>query len=145
MKFKLVLKDSHGKKLKEGDIVQIFSNSKRNTSHFFAEVKYLPDEKIIAPFHTFSFHSFKKVKEVPDTAQRANEKRYKVWYEQFDEHVDEDKFKLSGEKYLISWRECEHKINDRVYDIVPIKKKKIKNKNGKRKKKKRNKKHLKKR
>ena len=52
--FKLELYDRKGNILSIGDIVKI---SDGKGFHFFSEVKFLEDEKCIAPFHTFSFHS----------------------------------------------------------------------------------------
>ena len=102
--FKLKLQDRNGIELNEGDIVKI---SNRHGFTFFAEVKYLEKEGIIAPFHTFSFHSFVKVDKVPDNAIKSTEERYGIWYVPDDvAEVDEDN--ESFNQYLISWRQCEH-------------------------------------
>lgn len=98
--FKLKLLDRNGNTLKIGDIVKI-SNGKEFT--FYAEVKYLEKEKVITPFHTFSFHSFEKVDKVPEHAVKSTEERYDIWVTH-DTEVDNS----AAEKYLMSWRECEH-------------------------------------
>jgi hypothetical protein len=102
MSYELQLFDRNGKELNEGDIVRI-SNGKQFS--FYAEIKHLEDEQIIAPFHTFSFHSFEKVDQVPDGAILLKEERYRCWYlanEEIDNAAD------FGNKYLIDWRTCEH-------------------------------------
>jgi hypothetical protein len=102
---KLVLTDVHGTPLNFGDIVKI--NSGRSSSGFFyAEVKYLTEEKAIAPFHTFSFNSFERVDKLPENAKELSEKRYKVWYVP---NTPEDKEHF--ENYLMSWLECENLLN----------------------------------
>ena len=105
--FTLILTDRNGTPLNEGDIVRI-SNAERFT--FYAEVKYLEKEKAIAPFHTFSFHSFEKVDSVPDKAKLSTEERYKIWYV-YDESADADDNAKAHEGYLIDWRTCEHLID----------------------------------
>lgn len=115
--FTLTVHDRKGNKLSEGDIVQI-SEGRHFT--FWAEVKFLEQEQVLAPFHTFSFHSFEKVKEVPPEAVKSTEIRYGIWYLQADEdNLDEDAGQF--ERYLSSWRECEHLLSDRVYRIQKIK------------------------
>ena len=75
--FNLELYDRKGVKLKLGDIVKV---SNRHNFNFYAEVKYLPNEGVITPFHTFSFHSFEKVDAVPEHAVKSTEDRYNIWY-----------------------------------------------------------------
>lgn len=111
--FILKLFDRNKKELNEGDFVKI-SDGRRFT--FFCEVKYLPDEKVIAPFHTFSFHSFVKVDAIPDNAIASTEERYRIWYV-YDEDAEEDKEANLFEKYLSDWRVCEHLIDKRCYNI----------------------------
>lgn len=110
--FVLELYDRNGVKLQLGDIVKI-SNGK--SFDFYAEVKYLEDEQIITPFHTFSFHSMVKVDEVPADAVKANEERYNVWY--LPSRTNFDKNPEEGERYLMSWRACEYKLNQKMFRI----------------------------
>lgn len=105
--FNLILTDRNGTILNEGDIVRI-SNAEHFT--FYAEVKYLEAEKAIAPFHTFSFHSFEKVDSVPANAKLSQEERYKIWYVYSDE-ADADDNAKAHEGYLIDWRTCEHLLD----------------------------------
>ncbi len=102
---KLVLTDVHGKTLNFGDIVKI-NSGRGDDSCFYAEVKYLEKEKAIAPFHTFSFHSFEKVDKLPENAQELNEPRYKAW---FVNTGPEAAKRFEG--YLMSWRQCEHELH----------------------------------
>jgi hypothetical protein len=113
--FILKLYDRKGNALKEGDIVKI-SNSREFT--FYAEVKYIEEEGIIAPFHTFSFHSFEKVDSVPEGAVRSKEERYGLWYlpEQREQDVDAEMYW----QYLSEWRQCEHLIDNRCWRIENI-------------------------
>lgn len=111
--FILKLQDRKGNELNEGDIVKI-SDGKRFT--FFSEIKYLEDEGIITPFHTFSFHSFEKVDKVPDGVTKSTEERYDIWYICQDE-AEEDDRAVDFEKYLMSWRECEHHLEKRSWKI----------------------------
>jgi hypothetical protein len=112
--FKLSLYDSFGNKLKQGDIVQVLTG-RPETLTFYAEVKYLKDENIITPFHTFSFHSFKKVNKLPDNVKKSTEKRYNIWFEYHDVKKIE-----TAEKYLIDWRKCEHLLKNRCFRIELI-------------------------
>lgn len=114
--FILKLFDRKGNELKEGDYVKI-SNGKEFT--FFAEVKYIESEGIITPFHTFSFHSFEKVDKIPDEAKKSTEARYDIWYMYSDDAEQDDKA-LDFEKYLMSWRECEHHLEKRSWAIKQI-------------------------
>jgi hypothetical protein len=114
--FTLELFDRLGQKLNLGDIVKV-SNGKDFT--FFAEVKYLVDEQIISPFHTFSFHSFEKVSEVPESAVKGSEKRYNIWYNPIPEFDLEENAKRA-EKYLLEWRVCECLLGQRIFRIKPI-------------------------
>ena len=110
--FILELFDRKGEKLQLGDIVKI-SNGK--SFDFYAEVTYLKDEQIIAPFHTFSFHSVVKVDQVPESAVKSFETRYNVWYLPSRDQFDTDP--QAGEKYLQSWRACEYKMNQKMFRI----------------------------
>ena len=109
--FTLKLYDRNGQPLKQGDIVKI---SDGRSFAFFSEVKYLEDEKVIAPFHTFSFHSFEKVKKVPANAKPSTETRYKIWYL---EEKEEDLEASSSEKYLADWRDCESLLEKKCFRI----------------------------
>lgn len=110
--FTLELYDRNGVKLQLGDLVKI-SNGK--SFDFYSEVKYLPEEQIITPFHTFSFHSVVKVDEVPEGATKAREDRYNVWYLPNRDQIDTDP--EAGERYLMSWRTCEYKLNEKMFRI----------------------------
>jgi len=111
--FKLKLYDRTGNELSEGDIVKISDG--RNFT-FFSEVKYLSDEKCIAPFHTFSFHSFEKIDILPDgVIEGKSEPRYKMWY--MPENKEEDTAHESHEQYLMSWRQCEHLLGQDCFRI----------------------------
>jgi hypothetical protein len=111
--FTLHLYDRKGNELKEGDIVKI-SNGREFT--FYAEVKYIAEEGIITPFHTFSFHSFEKVNNVPEGAIRSTEERYGIWY--IPEEKEQDNEAESYEEYLSEWRQCEHLIDKRCWRIT---------------------------
>lgn len=109
--FKLKITDRQGAELKEGDIVAI---SDRASFKFYAEVKYLEEQQVLAPFHTFSFHSFEKIEKVPDGATLSSETRYKVWY---DMNPVNDYKSRDFEGYLMSWRQCEHLLTT-CYHII---------------------------
>lgn len=111
--FELKLYDRLGQELHEGDIVMI---SNKGYFNFYSEVKYLADEMVIAPFHTFSFHSFVKVDEVPSDAILSTENRYKVWYLN-DEDAKKDSSHSDFERYLTSWRECEFHLDQKSFRI----------------------------
>jgi len=113
--FILNLQDRDGKELKEGDIVAI-SNGREFS--FYCEVKFLEKEQAIAPFHTFSFHSFKKVDRVPEGAIKSSEERCNIWYVP---NAEEDNESKSFERYLISWRECEIALEKRAFIIKKFK------------------------
>lgn len=113
--FKLILQDRKGKALNMGDIVKV---SLRGEFTFYSEVKYLESEKKIAPFHTFSFHSFEKVDKVPEEAVLSSETRYKIWYLQAA--LPDEKAGLF-EKYLLDWRTCEHELDKGAFRIELIK------------------------
>lgn len=112
--FKLTLHDRNGVELKLGDIVKI-SNGKTFT--FYAEVKWLEKEKAIAPFHTFTYHSFEKVDKVPEKAiKRIVEAEYEWWF-LCDEDAETDEYAEEAKRYLTSWRDCETLLNSRSYQI----------------------------
>ena len=114
--FKLSLYDREGTELQIGDTVKI---SDGKDFHFFAEVKYLPEEKIITPFHTFSFHSFVKVNEVPANAIKSDEERYNIWY-LYQDDAEPDESAKEFSEYLMGWRQCEHLLEHRYFRINPI-------------------------
>lgn len=114
--FILKLYDRNGVELQMGDIVAV-SDGKRFT--FYAEVKWLEQERQISPFHTFCFHSFEKVDSVPENARKSTEERYNIWYVCHDE-AKEDTAAQRAEKYLIDWRVCEHLLEKRCYRIEPM-------------------------
>jgi hypothetical protein len=107
----LQLQDRNGNDLNFGDIVGI---SDGKNIRFYAEITYLKEEKTIAPFHTFSFHSMIKVDKLPEGVKPCNEKRYKCWY---DPNGKKDNNSKDGEKYLIDWRSCERFLSERVFRI----------------------------
>lgn len=111
--FTLKLYDRKGAELKEGDIVKV-SDGRRFS--FFAEVKWLEKEQAIAPFHNFSFHSFDKVKSIPENAVKSTEERYNIWYV-YDEFAELDEESNDFSQYLMSWRECESMLKDRCFRI----------------------------
>jgi len=110
--FTLEFFDRNGLKLQLGDIVKI-SNGK--SFDFYAEVKYLQEEQIITPFHTFSFHSVVKIDQVPENAVKSSEERYNVWYLPTRDQLDIDP--EHGERYLMSWRNCEYALNEKMFRI----------------------------
>ena len=110
MKFELTIHDRKGTQLNEGDIVKI-SDGKNIT--FYSEVKYLEEERVIAPLHTFNFMSMEKVDEVPMEALKSTETRYNIWYLPIDKS-DTDYFN----EYLRSWRDCEYRLESRAYQIT---------------------------
>jgi hypothetical protein len=110
--FKLTLHDRKGQELKEGDIVKVSDG--RNIK-FYSEVKYLPESKAIAPFHTFSFHSFEKVDKLPENAVlQPTETSYKIWY---IVGIEPDEDAKDFEDYLLSWRECERLLEKNIFRI----------------------------
>ena len=115
--FILKLQDRKGAELSIGDIVKV-SNGK--TIQFYCEVKYLEDEQVITPFHTFSFHSFEKVDKVPDNAIKTDEERYGVWYVNNPEK-DSVQQNEKVSKYLIEWRSLECLLNKGIYRIEKVK------------------------
>lgn len=112
--FKLELYDRKGIKLKLGDVVKI-SNGKH--FNYYAEVTYLKGEGVITPFHTFSFHSFEKVEEMPKDVIKLNEERYNIWYGLSPE-ADKEQAVKEATYYLQQWREVEHLLNNRTFRIV---------------------------
>jgi hypothetical protein len=112
--FILKIYDRKGIELNLGDIVKV---SDREGFHFFSEVKYLEAEKSLAPFHTFSFHSFEKVDKVPEGARKSTEERYNVWY--LPTAIPDEEPEI-GEKYLADWRQCEHLLEQKCYRIEKI-------------------------
>jgi hypothetical protein len=89
----------------------------RNGAPLNAEVKYLEDENIITPFHTFSFISFEKVDKVPDNAIKSNEERYSIYYLADPEDDESGK---DFNNYLMDWRICEHHLETRTFKINKI-------------------------
>jgi hypothetical protein len=112
--FILKLYDREGTELQEGNYVKV-SNGKG--FKFISEVKYLEKEKAIAPFHTFSFHSFVKIDKLPGNVKLANENRYHIWYL---ENEEADEKASDFDKYLIDWRQCEHLLKESCYKIEKI-------------------------
>ena len=113
--FTLELFDRNGEKLQQGNIVKV---SDGRNFKFYSEVKWLEQEQVIAPFHTFSFHSFVKVDKLPENLQLSTqETRYSIWWtvgEEMDEAAEK------GETYLKQWRGIEEYINNGIYKIKPL-------------------------
>lgn len=112
--FILKLYDRNGRELNIGDLVKISDH--RSQFSFFCEVKWLEDEKVITPFHTFSFHSFEKIDKVPENAIKSTEERYNIWY-LYEDQAEHDTERASFDNYLMSWRECEHHLEKRSWRI----------------------------
>lgn len=109
--FELRIYDRKGTELKLGDTVAISDGRHIN---FFAEVKWLEKEQVLAPFHTFSFHSMVKVDSIPADAVKSSEERYNIWYLP-EKQEDNERF----EDYLKSWRECEIALEKSMFRITP--------------------------
>lgn len=111
--FTLRLYDRNGTELHEKDIVAVSDGSR---FRFYSEVKFIKKECVIAPFHTFCFHSFVKVDKVPENAKKGSEERYNIWYVCDGEDADlkSDDF----ETYLLGWRTCENQIDKRSWRIT---------------------------
>lgn len=113
--FVLKLKDSNGTDLNIGDIVQV-KNSRGTT--FYSEVKYLEYEETITPFHSFAFHCIIKVDKVPDNAIKTDrEERFNMWYCPDEKEVSEKDF----HNYIMDWRACERRLEDKCFCIQLIK------------------------
>lgn len=111
--FILKLYDRKGQELQLGDIVKV---SNGRAFQFFARVTFLGAEQAIAPFHTFTFHSFEKVDKLPESVVKSTEERYDIWYlpeELAELDTDADKFN----HYLMDWRSCEHLLDNRCWRI----------------------------
>lgn len=110
----LTLYDRKGIKLNFGDIVKV-SDGKSFT--FFSEVKYLEKDEVVAPFHTFSYHSFEKVDRVPKRAVSSLiETEYKIWYIPSDDS-EKDLKAQDYEDYFKSWRDCDVLLQNRCFRI----------------------------
>ena len=112
--FTLELYDRKGVKLNIGDLVKV---SDGHHFSFFAEVTFLEHENAIAPFHTFTFHSFEKIDKLPDNVEKSTiEERYNVWYSVSDKkEIDEQAANFA--RYLHDWRQCERLIDDGCFRI----------------------------
>jgi hypothetical protein len=113
----LTIHDKNGTELKFGDIVKIEVNTSGSHYTFYSEVKYLPESKSIAPFHTFAFHGFEKVDKLPDNVDQLEEPRYRCWMHKHDESEDDAPQKEAYSKYLMEWRECEHLLAEKIFQI----------------------------
>jgi hypothetical protein len=114
--FEITFHDRNGTELKEGDVVAL---SDGKALRFYCEVKWIEAENIMAPWHTFSFHSVEKADKLPDGLTLSDETRYKCWY-----HNDpaEDNASGSFEHYRMEWLTCEREIDKRVFRIKRINK-----------------------
>jgi len=119
--FILTIHDRNGVQLKEGDFVKILDNGGRLT--FFAEVKYLPQEMIITPFHTFSFSELEKVEnneagqpDIPSTAVLSTEERYKIYYLPDPIKTTQENHE-NFSRFLMDWRQCESHLEKRMWRI----------------------------
>lgn len=113
MSFILTIHDRSGTELQFGDIVKVHNDDK---VQFYAEVTWMESEQAIAPFHTFTFHSFEKIDKLPYGVMKSTEERYNVWY---IESPEEDTERFEG--YLMSWRECEYQLKKKCFRIKPNK------------------------
>lgn len=112
--FLLKIKDRDGTPLNLGDIVEI---SDGRHIKFFARVQWLPTERALSPFHTFSFHSVRRVGDnvecLPDGVVQCTEPRFDCWYLP-EPRPDADA--SSHEHYLTEWRKCERFLES-CFDI----------------------------
>jgi hypothetical protein len=111
--FILTIHDRNGVELKEGDLVKI-SNAREFT--FYSEVKWLEKEKVLAPFDTFSFHSFEKVDSIPLNAKKSTIESYDVWYD-FSNYTECDDKADVFKNYLASWWRIDIAVKNRSYQI----------------------------
>ena len=112
--FTLELYDRKGTKLNIGDLVKI---SDGRHFGFYAQVTFLEKENAIAPFHTFTFHSFEKIDKLPDNVKKSpHEERYNVWYTVSD-NKEIDAQAADFAHYLREWRHCERFIDDGYFRI----------------------------
>lgn len=112
--FEITFHDRNGLELKEGDIVAL---SDGRSLQFYCEVKWIEEEQIMAPWHTFSFHSVEKVDKLPEGLTLSNETRFKCWYHN-EPLEDGENSKFND--YLMEWRTCEREIDRRVFRIKRI-------------------------
>lgn len=112
--FTFKLKDREGAVLSLGDIVEI---SDGRDIKFFARVQWMPDEKKISPFHTFSFHSVRRIGDnvecLPDGVVQCNEPRFGCWYLP---EPKQDADASRHQNYLLEWRKCE-RLLESCFDI----------------------------
>ena len=113
--FKLILKDSKGTPLKEGDLVRL--TGRIDSPVFYCEVTFLEEEKRIVPFHSFSFNHIERVDKLPSDAIPLKEERYKAYMSPSENVHDKNYI----DNYLMDWRVCEHRINERCFDIERLK------------------------
>lgn len=111
--FTVKLFDRDHQELKIGDIVAI---SDGKALKFYAEIQFMEKERMVSPFHTFSFHSVKKVEKVPDGAELCTEDRFKCWYMPNPEN---DAVSERHNDYLIEWRKCERMLEHTMFEVSP--------------------------
>ena len=114
--FKLILMDREGKKLKIGDLVKV---SDGRGFSFYAKIQYDKKSKTIAPFHTFSFHSFLKVDKLPKNAIERTDRNFTYWFVHNPES-DLDVHQTTTRNYVLSWLECERALKESCYCIELI-------------------------
>jgi hypothetical protein len=114
--FILTVHDRNGVELKEGDLVKI-SNGREFA--FYSGVKWLEKEKALAPFDTFTFHSFEKVDSIPENAEKSTNESYNIWFALSD-NTEYDGKADEFENYLMSWRRIDVAVKNRSYQIKKI-------------------------
>lgn len=114
--FHLKIKDREGTPLKIGDIVEVSDGKRIN---FLCRVEWMGKERMLSPFHTFSFHSVRKIGDslacIPDGAVQCDEPRFMCWYL---ENPEADTKAQDHPHYLMEWRKCE-RLLESCYEIEP--------------------------
>lgn len=114
--FLLKIYDRDCVELKLGDIVEVSDGKKIK---FYCRVTFLESVQKLAPFHTFSFHSVRKVEAPHVNATRCTEDRYECWYLAGDDQID-DMNAATHEKYLADWQACERLLEKSAFSVIPV-------------------------